>query len=105
MLSDHDRRTLAEIERHLQEDPALRRTLGRSREQPGAAGATSGVRRVWYALLAMSLVLTVGMVALDVAGAAFESAAVAVVVGMALRFTAKKSEPRAGRGSGPDRRP
>jgi hypothetical protein len=106
MLSDHDRRTLAEIERYLQADPALHRTFARS---PRALGrslrAASGIRRLWCALLLTSLILMVAMAALHVSGAAFESAALAVVIGTALRSGSKRAEHRAGRGSVPDRRP
>jgi Protein of unknown function (DUF3040) len=88
MLSDHDRRTLAGIERHLQEDPALRRTFGRSPQAfERSWRTTSAIRHVWFVLLATSLVLTVGMAALRVSGAALECAVLAVVIGMALRST------------------
>jgi Protein of unknown function (DUF3040) len=111
VLSDHDRRTLEEIERHLQDDPALLRTF--DRRLPAGRGsracrrwwrATSGIRRVWFVLLAVALVLTVATAALHASGAAVESALVAVVIGIALRSTATTVGPGAGRGPMPDRR-
>jgi Protein of unknown function (DUF3040) len=97
MLSDHDLRTLAEIERHLQDDSGLRRALGRN------ARPASWIRRVWFTLLLVSLVLMVGMAALGASGAALECAALAVVIGTGLQSTSKGVEHRAGRGSVPDR--
>jgi len=109
MLSKGDRRMLAEIERHLQEDPALRRTFER---QPRvltrgwrAWRAMSGIRRVWWALLMTSLLLWAAMAVLPVPGAALESAALAAVIGTGLRFTSTRVEHRAGSGSMPDGRP
>jgi Protein of unknown function (DUF3040) len=99
MLSGDDCRTLAEIERRLQEDPVLRRAFG------AGARATSRLRRLWQAFLLTALVLTVGMVALHVTGAAFESAALALIIGTGLRRTSDRAGPRAGRGSAADRRP
>jgi Protein of unknown function (DUF3040) len=113
MLSDHDRRTLAEIERHLQEDPALHRSFERSPRAlcHGLRGfgrrwrGLSRTRRTWCALLLVSLVLMVATAALGTSGAAFECAVLAVVIGTGLRSTSRGVEHRAGTGSVPDRRP
>jgi Protein of unknown function (DUF3040) len=99
MLSDHDRRTLAEIERHLEGDPGLCRAFGRYDRRP------SRIRRFWYALLLVSLLLMVGLAALGVQGPAVECGALAAAIGMGLRMTRNGVELGAGRGPVPDRRP
>jgi hypothetical protein len=99
MLSDHDRRTLAEIERHLEGDPALCRAFGRYARRP------SRIRRTWYALVIVSLLLMVGLAALGATGAALECALLAAAIGVGLRLTAKAVELGAGSGPVPDRRP
>jgi Protein of unknown function (DUF3040) len=99
MLSDHDRRTLAEIERHLEGDPGLCRAFGRYARRP------SRIRRTWYVLVIVSLLLMVGLAALGVPGAALECAALAAAIGAGLRFTSKAVELDPGRGPVPDRRP
>jgi hypothetical protein len=109
MLSKSDRRMFAEIERHLQEDPTLRRTFER-RPRTFPRGrrawcAMSGTRRVWWALLVTSLVVWGAMVVLHGPGAALESAAVGAVIGIGLRFTSTRVEHRAASGSMPDGRP
>lgn len=97
MLSEDDRRRLADIERHLQDDSGLRHAFGRiPRPAPW-------IRRVWFTLLVVSLVLMVAMAALGVVGATAECATLGVVIGIGLRSTAG-SEHRVARGSVPDRR-
>jgi len=86
MLSRHDRRVLAEIEEHLQEDPALRRPLGSS-----GAGQTRWVRRTWFAVLLASSVLTLGMIALGSRSSAIESACLVAVAVLVLRFTSSRT--------------
>lgn len=86
MLSDHDRRTLAEIERHLRDDPGLCRTFRRPRRT--VCRAHPG----WFTLLLVSLVLMVGLTALGERYAALECAALAVAIGLGLRSTAAKRD-------------
>jgi len=113
MLSDRDRRTLAEIERHLQEDSALHHAFERKprafrrglREFVRRWRTLSWTRRGWWALLLVSLVLMVGVAALGISGAAFECAVLAVVIGTGLRTTSRGVEHRTGTGPVSDRRP
>jgi hypothetical protein len=72
MLSNDDCRTLVEIERHLQEDRALRRAFGRV-----GAESVLWARRVWLALLLTSLVLMVATAALGATTGTLESAGLA----------------------------
>jgi hypothetical protein len=103
MLSDHDRRTLAEIERHLQDDSGLYRAFER-RAQAASRTRASRTRRAWFAILLVSLVLMVGVAALGASGAAVECAALAATIGAGLRFVAEKPDRRIGRGQIPNRR-
>jgi hypothetical protein len=89
---------LAEIERHLEEDRALRRAFGRI-----VAGRALWARRGWSALLLTCLVLMVGMAALGARTAAVESAALAAVAGVALRLASPRTADL--RGRLPDCRP
>jgi Protein of unknown function (DUF3040) len=100
MLNNDDCRTLAEIERHLQEDRALRRAFGH-------VGAESRVwaRRGWLGLLLTSVVLMVAMAALGATTATVESAGLAAVAGAVLKFTSPRAGRRAYHGQVPGRRP
>jgi len=98
MLSEEDRRRLADIERHLQDDSGLCHAFGR------IPRPVSWIRRVWFALLLVSLVLMVAMALLGAVGAVVECATLGVVIWIGLRSTAGSDEHRAGRGSVPDRR-
>jgi len=100
VLSDEDRRVLEEIERHLQGDPGLRGTFSRP-----AVRAVPWARRTWWTVLVVSLTLMLGMAAMDVVGAALESAALVVVAGVALRCTRSSAGDRTARGRARDRRP
>ena len=82
MLSDDDRRALAEIERQLHDDRALRRSFRHAGARP-----VSWTRRIWWAVLLTSLVLMLGLAALDVASATLECAGLAAVAWTALRLT------------------
>ena len=97
VLSEDDRRRLADIERHLQDDSGLRHAFGR------IPRPVSWIRRVWFTLLVVSLMLMVAMAALGVVGATAECATLGVVIGTGLRSTAGSGH-RAARGSVPDRR-
>jgi Protein of unknown function (DUF3040) len=99
MLSDHDRRLLAEIERHLQDDAGMCRAFGRT-----AARSTSRSRRTWFTLLLVSLVLMVGTAALGASGAAVECGALATMIAVGLRLAVRKPRHRTGRGRVPGRR-
>ena len=99
MLSDHDRRTLAEIERHLQDDQVVCRAFRRT------ARSVSRVRRTWMTLLVVSLVLMVGTAALGMRGAVVECGALAAVIAVGLWLAAGKSDRRASRGRVSDRDP
>ena len=99
MLSDHDRRALAEIERYLEEDRRLCRSFRGAAVRPG-----SRIRRFWWAVLVVSLVLTLGLAVLDVLDAALESAVVAAVAWTALRLTRPTPEGCVGRGAVPNRK-
>jgi Protein of unknown function (DUF3040) len=98
VLSDKDSRTFAEIERHLQEDPALRRAFGGA-----TARSLRWIRRGSFALLVTSLVLVVDMVVLHLLGAAVESAALAATAGLVIRRTSARAGDRARRGCVPRR--
>jgi DUF3040 family protein len=99
MLSDHDRRLLAEIERHLEDDAGMCRAFGRT-----AARSTSTIRRIWLTLLLVSLVLMIGTAALGVSGAAVECGALATMIAVGLRLGMRKPDHRTGRGRIPGRR-
>jgi Protein of unknown function (DUF3040) len=99
MLSDDDRGALADIERHLQQDPSLRRSFGGV-----AARSASWIRRGWLTVLLTSLVLTVGMALLGVANAALESAALGAVAWTMLSRIPSKPAGRIDGGPIPDRR-
>lgn len=88
MLSERDRRTLADIERHLQDDPGLYQAFRRRTRQ------MSGVRRTWWVLLLVALALVLGLAALGVEGPAVECAALAAVIGVGLRLTQQKPDSR-----------
>jgi hypothetical protein len=90
MLSEDERRILAEIERHLGEDRVLHRAAG------AVGRPVSWARRAWLALLWVSLVLMVGMAALQVAAAVAESAALVLVAEVGLRRTVGEPDDRAG---------
>jgi Protein of unknown function (DUF3040) len=89
VLSDHDRRVLADIERHLQDDAGMHRAVGRRAARP-----TSRIRRTWFALLLVALVLMVGTAALGVSGAAVECGALAAVIAVGLRLDVRRSDRR-----------
>jgi len=91
VLSERDRRTLADIERHLQDDPGLYQAFRRRTRQ------ASGVRRTWWVLLLVALALVLGLAALGVEGPAVECAALAAVIGVGLRLTQQTTDSRVGR--------
>ena len=91
MLSERDRRTLADIERHLQDDTGLHQAFRRRTRQ------MSGVRRTWWVLLLVALALVLGLAALGVEGPAVECAALAAVIGVGLRLTQQTTDSRVGR--------
>ncbi len=81
MLSERERKALAEIERHLREDDRLRAfetwSWRRARQ----------IRRLWFLLLTASAILVVGMAALGSALGAANSLLLGAVTAVFLYFS------------------
>ena len=91
MLTERERRALAEIERHLEEDDRLRTFAARSHRR------ARRMRRLWIVLVIVSAVLVIGMGALGSAAGAADSMLLGVVSAAFLYF----SPPRRQKGAGP----
>lgn len=81
MLSERERKALADIERHLRKDDRLRALETRSRCR------ARQIRRLWFLLLMVSGILVVGTAVLGSALAAADSLLLGAVTAVFLYFS------------------
>jgi hypothetical protein len=95
VLSERERRTLAEIERHLEEDERLRTFAARSQRR------ARRMRRLWILLVIASAVLVIGMGALGSTAGAADSLLLGAVSAACLYFNPPRRQKEGRQADGP----